>query len=91
MLLGREETIYFCTDSTIASASTSNSAALSAPMEEAMLSRSFRTVIFFSYSLMNFCIKSPDLLAQERFSMRAKVRFWRFSAFISIKKLCITG
>ena len=78
-------------DSTMASARTSSSAALSAPMEEAMLSRSLRTVMFFSCSLMNFYIKSPDLLAQEPFSMRAKVRFCRFSAFMSSMKFFMTG
>ena len=66
-----------------ASASLSSSTALSAWREEAMESLSFRTVMFFSSSSTNFCIRSPDLTAQEPFSMMAKVRFWRFRAFMS--------
>ena len=80
-----------CTDSKIASASVSSSTALSSPSEEARLSRSLSTVMFFISLLTNFCMRSPDFTAHEPFSMRAKVRFCRFSAFISIRKSCMAG
>ena len=80
-----------CTDSKIASASVSSSTALSSPSEEARLSRSLSTVMFFISSLTNFCMRSPDFTAHEPFSMMAKVRFCRFSAFMSIRKSCMAG
>ena len=47
--------------------------------------------MFFISSSMNFCMRSPDLQAQEPFSIRAKVRFWRLRAFMSSRKFFITG
>ncbi|MPN51100.1 hypothetical protein SDC9_198742 [bioreactor metagenome] len=78
-------------DARTASARVSSSDSLSAPREEAMLTRSLSTVIFFISSLRNFCIRSPDLTAQDPFSIRATVRFCTFSAFMSRRKLCIAG
>ena len=75
----------------MASARASSSPALSGWRAEARVRRSFRTVMSFISSSRNFCIRSPDLTAQEPFSMMAQVRFWKFSAFRCMRKSCITG
>ena len=42
-------------------------------------------------SSMHSRISAPDLGAQEPLPIMATVRFCRFSAFMSIRKLCIGG
>lgn len=86
--------VYFFSpfmDSMMQSASASSSEAFSGWRAEARDSLSFNTVISRSSSFMNFSIKSPDLQAQDPFSTIANVLFCKCSAFISMRKLCITG
>ena len=45
--------------------------------------------MFFISSSTNFCIRSPDLQAQEPFSMRATVRFCRLCATMSCSRFSI--
>ena len=56
------------------------------PGEEARLSLSFSTVMPFISSSRNFCMRSPDLQAQEPFSTMATVRFLQVEGLHILEK-----
>ena len=89
-ILPEKNVIYFSTEAAIASARASISDRFCSWREEAMVTPSSRMSMCFSFS-SSARMRAPERGAQEPFSTRATVRFWRFRAFMSARKLCMGG